>query len=162
MTASLLVSAPIAAILVAVVTSWMRRAPGRAVRRLLLLNGATAALALAAAGALSLLIAGCGESSPPPPKPQAAAPAPAAPANPLIAQGKKVFDSHACSACHGEGGVGTPMAPQLTGIGGKFTPQQLQDLFQHPTAKMDAGGMPHFQFTPEEMKALIAYLDSLK
>jgi ubiquinol-cytochrome c reductase cytochrome b subunit len=89
-------------------------------------------------------------------------PAPAAPANPLIAQGKKVFDSHACSACHGEGGVGTPMAPQLTGIGGKFAPQQLQDLFQHPTAKMDAGGMPHFQFTPEEMKALIAYLDSLK
>ena len=91
-----------------------------------------------------------------------APPAPAAPANPLIAQGKKVFDSHACSACHGEGGVGTPMAPQLTGIGGKFTPQQLQDLFQHPTAKMDAGGMPHFQFTPEAMKALIAYLDSLK
>lgn len=87
--------------------------------------------------------------------------APSAPANPLVAQGKKVFESHSCNACHGEGGVGTPMAPRLTGIGGKFTPPQLQNLLEHPTAKMNSGGMPHFQFTPKEMKSLIAYLDSL-
>ncbi len=87
--------------------------------------------------------------------------APAAPANPLVGKGKKVFEAHACSACHGEGGVGTPMAPRLVGIGAKFTPPQLQNLFEHPTAKMDAGGMPHFQFSPDQMKSLLAYLDSL-
>ena len=54
MTASLLVSAPIAAILVVLVTSWLRRAPARTVRRLLLVNGATAVLALGLVLALAL------------------------------------------------------------------------------------------------------------
>ncbi len=90
-----------------------------------------------------------------------AASAPAA-ANPLVAQGKKVFQSNSCFACHGEGGVGTSIAPKLIGIGSKFNPTQLQYLLTHPTPKMNAGGMPHFKFTPQQMKALISYLDSLK
>jgi hypothetical protein len=48
----------------------------------------------------------------------------------------------------------------LAGIGSKYSPQQLLDLFNHPTAKMDAGNMPHFQFTLEDTSALIAHLDS--
>jgi mono/diheme cytochrome c family protein len=90
---------------------------------------------------------------------EAAAPAPA---SPLVEEGKKVFESNSCNACHGEGGTGTPAAPKLIGIGNKFPPEQLADLFQHPTAKMNAGGMPHFQLKPEDLKALVAYLDSLK
>jgi ubiquinol-cytochrome c reductase cytochrome b subunit len=86
----------------------------------------------------------------------AAAPAP----NPLVAQGQQVFESHACNACHGQGGAGTPLAPKIAGIGQKYPPDKLLELFNHPTAKMDAGHMPHFQFTIDDVKAIEAYLDA--
>lgn len=84
-----------------------------------------------------------------------------APVSPLVAQGKKIFQSHSCFACHGQGAVGTSFAPKLVGIGKQFSAEQLEDLFNHPLPKMNAGGMPHFTFTPDEVKALRAYLDSL-
>jgi len=86
----------------------------------------------------------------------AAAPAP----NPQVQQGQQIFTSHACSACHGEGGAGTPLAPKISGIGQKYPPDKLLDLFNHPTAKMDAGRMPHFQFTMDDVKAIETYLDA--
>lgn len=86
----------------------------------------------------------------------AAAPAP----NPLVAKGEQIFTSHACNACHGQGGAGTPLAPKVAGIGQKYPPDKLLDLFNHPTAKMDAGHMPHFQFTMDDVKAIEAYLDA--
>lgn len=78
----------------------------------------------------------------------------------VAATGKTIFESHACNACHGPEGAGTPLAPKIAGIGQKYNADQLLDLFNHPTAKMDAGHMPHFQFTPDDVKALLAYLDS--
>ena len=91
---------------------------------------------------------------------QNSAPA-SAPANPLVAQGKTIFESHACHACHGEGGVGTAIAPRLVGIGMKFSPQQLEEMLKNLTPAMKAGGMPPVAVTDDQMKALIAYLDSL-
>jgi mono/diheme cytochrome c family protein len=91
-----------------------------------------------------------------------AAQAKKAPASPLAIAGRKIFESHGCFACHGEGAVGTAIAPRIIGIGNKFSEEQMENLFQHPTAKMSAGGMPHFQFTPNDVKALRAYLDSLQ
>jgi hypothetical protein len=35
-------------------------------------------------------------------------------------------------------------------------------LFKHPTAKMTVGGMPPVDLLPDDSKALIAYLESLK
>lgn len=83
--------------------------------------------------------------------------------NPLIAQGKQVFTSQGCVVCHGKNGAGTPMAIKLTGIGRKLAPEQLETLIRHPNAQMTAGGMPSFNaLTGDQMKALIAYLNSLK
>jgi ubiquinol-cytochrome c reductase cytochrome b subunit len=80
--------------------------------------------------------------------------------DPAAAAGQKTFESHACNACHGPGGAGTPIAPKLAGIGKKYTSEHLLDLFNHPTAGMDKGGMPHFEFSQDDVKGLIAYLDS--
>lgn len=93
---------------------------------------------------------------------QAPAAAGNAAASPLVAAGQQIFQSHACFACHGEGAVGTSIAPKLIGIGQQFSTQQLEQLFQNPTQKMNAGGMPHFKFTPNGVEALRAYLDSLQ
>src|SRR6202022_45392 len=83
-------------------------------------------------------------------------------ADPLAAKGKTVFEAQSCNACHGDGGIGTAAAPALLGIQAKLNPDQLVQLFKHPTAKMTAGGMPSVDLPPDDLKALIAYLESLK
>jgi ubiquinol-cytochrome c reductase cytochrome b subunit len=83
-------------------------------------------------------------------------------ADPQAAKGKAIFESQSCNACHGDGGVGTAAAPALVGIGAKFSPEQLAELFKHPTAKMTAGGMPPVDLSPDDLKSLIAFVESLK
>ncbi|MGB9505205.1 MAG: cytochrome b N-terminal domain-containing protein [Candidatus Acidiferrum sp.] len=83
-------------------------------------------------------------------------------ADPEAAKGKAIFEDHSCNACHGDGGVGTAAAPRLVGESVKRSPDQLRDLFAHPTAKMTAGGMPPIDLPPDDLKALIAYVESLK
>jgi ubiquinol-cytochrome c reductase cytochrome b subunit len=83
-------------------------------------------------------------------------------ADPLAAKGKTIFEAQSCNACHGDGGVGTAAAPPLVGIAAKFPPDRVADLLKHPTAKMTAGGMPAVDLPPDHLKALVAYLDSLK
>jgi len=83
-------------------------------------------------------------------------------ADPLAAKGKTIFEANSCNACHGDGGVGTAAAPALTGIHAKLSPSQIAELFSHPTAKMTDGGMPPVTLPPDDQKALIAYVESLK
>jgi ubiquinol-cytochrome c reductase cytochrome b subunit len=83
-------------------------------------------------------------------------------ADPLAAKGKTIFEAQSCNACHGDAGVGTAAAPALVGIATRLSPDQLAELFKHPTAKMNAGGMPPIDLPPDDLKALIAYVESLK
>jgi mono/diheme cytochrome c family protein len=83
-------------------------------------------------------------------------------ADPLAAKGKTIFEAQSCNACHGDGGVGTAAAPALVGITARIPPEQLAQFFQHPTPKMTAGGMPRIDLPADDLKALIAYLESLK
>lgn len=81
---------------------------------------------------------------------------------PAVAEGEKVFAAQQCNACHGDGGVGTAAGPRLIGIGSRFTADQLAGIIRKPTPKMAAGGMPPFAGSDDELKAVIAYLQSLK
>jgi ubiquinol-cytochrome c reductase cytochrome b subunit len=83
-------------------------------------------------------------------------------ADPLAAKGKTIFEAQSCNACHGDGGVGTAAAPALIGVSAKFSPDQAAELFKHPTAKMTGGGMPPIDLATDDLKALIAYVESLK
>jgi mono/diheme cytochrome c family protein len=83
-------------------------------------------------------------------------------ADPLAAKGKTIFEAHSCNACHGDGGIGTAAAPALVGISAKFPSDQLSNLLQHPTTKMTAGGMSAVDLPSDDLKALIAYVESLK
>src|ERR1700719_114387 len=83
-------------------------------------------------------------------------------ADPLAAKGKTIFETQSCNACHGDGGVGTAAAPALVGIAAKFSPEQIAQLVKNPTAKMSSGGMPPIDLPPDDLKALIAYVESLK
>jgi mono/diheme cytochrome c family protein len=83
------------------------------------------------------------------------------PVNPQVAQGKGVFDGNGCSGCHGEAGTGTPAAPTLVGVTGRYPAAQLAMLLRNPTAKMRAGGMPAFDLSANDMSALFSYLAAL-
>src|SRR6202790_2578568 len=83
-------------------------------------------------------------------------------ADPQAAKGKEIFESQSCNPCHGDGGVGKPAAPALVGMRAQYSPAPLAELFKHPTAKMTAGGMPPVNLPPDDLKALIAYVESLK
>jgi ubiquinol-cytochrome c reductase cytochrome b subunit len=83
-------------------------------------------------------------------------------ADPLAAKGKTIFESQSCNACHGDGGVGTAAAPALVGLSNKLSADQVSEFFRHPTAKMVAGGMPPIDLPSDDLKALIAYVESLK
>jgi len=83
-------------------------------------------------------------------------------ADPVAAKGKAIFEANSCNACHGDGGVGTAAAPALVGLSSKVSAEQVAELFKHPTAKMTAGGMPPIDLPPDDLKALIAYVESLR
>jgi mono/diheme cytochrome c family protein len=83
-------------------------------------------------------------------------------ADPLAATGKKVYDSESCDACHGENGVGTNAGPKLSGATAQRSPEELSNLLRHPTAKMLKGEMKPVDISDEDLKALVAYIKSLK
>jgi mono/diheme cytochrome c family protein len=78
------------------------------------------------------------------------------------AVGEKIFNSRGCIACHGEGGVGTPLAISLIGITKTVSHDQLIALIRQPNAKMKSGGMPTFGFDNAQLEDVVAYLQTLK
>jgi mono/diheme cytochrome c family protein len=83
-------------------------------------------------------------------------------ANPEVAKGKKVFEGQGCSTCHGEGAVGTAIAPKLTGVVKKLGgADKVASLIHNPPPAISKAGMPTFNLTDEQTKSLIAYLESL-
>ncbi len=83
---------------------------------------------------------------------------PVGPVNPLVAQGRGVFQAHGCSGCHGDVGLGTTVAPSLKGITTKYPEAQLIALLHNPNAQMRAGHMPAVDASQSDMSALLAYL----
>jgi ubiquinol-cytochrome c reductase cytochrome b subunit len=82
--------------------------------------------------------------------------------DPLAVAGKKVYESEACDACHGENGIGTSAAPKLTGSTAQKSGEELTTLLRHPSAKMLEGEMKPVDVSDDDMKALVAYIKSLK
>jgi len=84
------------------------------------------------------------------------------PPNPLIQKGQTVFTGQGCNSCHGEGGVGTSIAPSLVGITSRFPPDKIVSIVRNPPPRFASAGMPSFTLSDDQMKALLDYLDSLK
>jgi cytochrome c-type protein NapC len=80
--------------------------------------------------------------------------------NATTAQGKSIFDSQGCNACHGEAGVGGS-GPALTHSSGQYSPAKLTAVLKAPTAKMKAAGMVPLTVNAADMKALVSYVSSL-
>jgi cytochrome c-type protein NapC len=84
----------------------------------------------------------------------------ASPAGASAAQGKAIFDSQHCSACHGEAGGGGS-GPALTHTSSQYPPAQLTAVLKAPTAQMKSAGMVPLTVNASDMKALVSYVSSL-
>ena len=82
--------------------------------------------------------------------------------DPLAAKGKTIYEAQSCNACHGDAGIGTPAGPKLTGVGARFSKEQLATALKTPSPKMVAGGMSPLNLPVEQMNALVSYLEDLK
>ncbi len=97
-----------------------------------------------------------------------------APQGDLAVAGDTVFLTNTCIACHtvrGGGGNGT-VGPDLTHVGSRTTlaagvitntPENMAQWIHDPSSIKPGARMPAFtNLTDQELKALVAYLESLK
>jgi mono/diheme cytochrome c family protein len=78
-----------------------------------------------------------------------------------VTHGKKVFDDQGCSTCHGEGAVGTAIAPKFVCVVKKPGADNVAAVIHNPPSAISKAGMPSFNLPQAQMKVLMAYLASL-
>ncbi len=84
----------------------------------------------------------------------AATPAPT-PTVDSVVRGEELYESKGCAACHGEGGVGTDLAPALPG----HTEEQVLKQVRAPRGQMPALGPE--KISDDDLAAIAAYVVSL-
>jgi len=86
----------------------------------------------------------------------------AAPA--FAADGADLYDKR-CKTCHSIGGAGGPMAKMggpLDDAGSKHDAAWLEAFIKDPKSKMPNAKMPKVTLNDEELKAVVAYMQTLK
>jgi mono/diheme cytochrome c family protein len=80
----------------------------------------------------------------------------------LIARGQKLFTDQGCYGCHIAGKIGTPIASDLSRVGGKYQEAYLFQWLKNPAAQKPTAHMPKIAMTEAEAQALAAWLASLR
>ena len=80
----------------------------------------------------------------------------------LSVRGKAVFTEEGCYGCHTVGKTGTPIAPDLSTIGAKYSRAFLERWLRDPAEQKPTAHMPRIQLDDREVEALAAYLASLR
>ena len=81
----------------------------------------------------------------------------------LVDKGKELYTQKKCSMCHKIEGVGGKMGPDLSDEGDKGRSEEwLIKYFKDPKSVMPEAKMRPVKGTDEELKALAAYMISLK
>lgn len=76
--------------------------------------------------------------------------------------GRHVFFSQGCYGCHRLGVAGTPIAHDLAHVGRKYSEADLARWLRDPTSQKPTAHMPRLALTEDEIRALAAYLASLR
>jgi cytochrome c oxidase subunit 2 len=80
----------------------------------------------------------------------------------LVERGKLLFTDQGCYGCHTVGKFGTPIAPDLSHVGAKYTIADLTRWLRDPAAQKPTAHMPKISLSEAEARALAAYLASLR
>jgi mono/diheme cytochrome c family protein len=79
----------------------------------------------------------------------------------LVAQGQRLFTDKGCYGCHTIGTAGTPIAPDLSHTGARYSEAALARWLRDPAAQEATRHMPNLGLSEAEASALAAYLTSL-
>lgn len=83
-------------------------------------------------------------------------------AKPDLAAGKKVFDTMGCMGCHKVAGKGQTSGPDLSHVGKEHDAVWLAKKIKDPKSTKKDSIMPPFGGSDKDLKAVSAYLASLK
>jgi len=76
--------------------------------------------------------------------------------------GKQVFNDQGCYGCHTIGKVGTPIGPDLSTVGSKYSEGYLRAWLIDPKRQKPTAHMPKLSMSEREAQAVAAYLASLR
>jgi mono/diheme cytochrome c family protein len=77
-------------------------------------------------------------------------------------EGRQLFFAQGCYGCHRIGVAGTPVAHDLSHIGKKYTESELASWLRDPAAQKPRAHMPRLALHEDEIRALAAYLSTLR
>lgn len=80
----------------------------------------------------------------------------------LADEGKKLFIQKGCYGCHMVGKMGTEIGPNLSRVGHKYPEAYLQRWLRDPSLQKPGAHMPKLDLDEAEIRALAAYLASLR
>ena len=80
----------------------------------------------------------------------------------LEARGHEAFMNNGCYGCHIVGKVGTPIGPDLSHVGMKYPPEYLARWLRDPAQQRPSAHMPALELSEDDVRALTAYLSSLR
>lgn len=80
----------------------------------------------------------------------------------LADQGKQYFMDNGCYGCHTVGKMGTPIGPDLSRVGSKYSRNYLERWLRDPSSQRPNAHMPALELSEQQVKAVAAFLSSLR
>ncbi len=80
----------------------------------------------------------------------------------LVERGRAAFLANGCHGCHTVGKMGTPIGPDLSRVGFKYREEYLERWLRDPAYLRPSAHMPRLELKASDIKALAAYLASLR
>lgn len=78
------------------------------------------------------------------------------------AAGRRMFMEQGCYGCHTVQKIGTPIGPDLSHLGAKYSESYLRNWLRDPAQQRPAAHMPQLELTEPQIAALAAFLASLE
>jgi mono/diheme cytochrome c family protein len=88
--------------------------------------------------------------------------APAQETEPTAAKGERLFRIQGCYGCHAVGKFGTPIGPDLSRVGLKYSKAYFTRWLSDPESQRPNAHMPRLELDPAQVDALAAYLATLR
>ena len=86
----------------------------------------------------------------------------AASAQDRVEHGRRMFVEQGCHGCHTVKNLGTPIGPDLSRIGARYSESYLKQWLRDPAVQRPAAHMPKLELTDPQIAALAAFLASLQ
>lgn len=76
----------------------------------------------------------------------------------VVASGARLFMEQGCYGCHRIGALGTPIGPDLSRVGAKYSEPDLVRWLSDPASQKPNAHMPKLELSPADITALAAFL----